>query len=93
MVRDAEAKTGPIWATADDPRITRFGKILRSTALDELRQVINIFDGDMSFVGTRAERPELHRQFAARIQGFDLRLKVRPGLTGLAQISGLQHAA
>jgi len=88
MVRDAEAKTGPVWATANDPRITKFGRILRSTALDEMPQVINILKGDMSFVGPRAERPELHRQFASRIQNFDLRLTVRPGLTGLAQISG-----
>lgn len=88
MVRDAESKTGPVWATADDPRITRFGRILRSTALDEMPQVINILKGDMSFVGPRAERPELHKQFASSIPDFDLRLTVRPGLTGLAQISG-----
>lgn len=88
MVRDAELKTGPVWASANDPRITKFGRILRSTALDELPQVINIFKGDMSFVGPRAERPELHQQFASRIKDFDLRLTVKPGLTGIAQISG-----
>jgi lipopolysaccharide/colanic/teichoic acid biosynthesis glycosyltransferase len=88
MVPDAEKLTGPVWAGADDPRITRVGKWLRATALDELPQVLSMFKGDMSLVGPRAERPELHEQFAREIDGFDDRLQVRPGLTGLAQVKG-----
>ena len=77
-----------MWSSKDDPRITRVGKVLRWTALDELPQLWNIINGDMTLVGPRSERPELHNEFSTRIPGFDLRLKVRPGLTGLAQIKG-----
>ena len=62
--------------------------MLRWTALDELPQLWNIINGDMTLVGPRSERPELHDEFLNRIPNFDLRLKVRPGLTGLAQIRG-----
>jgi len=88
MVPDAETDTGAVWAQSDDPRITRVGRILRPTAMDELPQLINIWRGDMSFVGPRAERPELHEEFASEIPGFSRRLEVRPGLTGLAQVCG-----
>ena len=88
MVPDAESMTGAVWATANDPRITRIGKLLRATALDELPQVVNIARGDMSFVGPRAERPELHEEFTSRDPAFAKRLAVRPGLTGIAQIRG-----
>ena len=88
MVPDAESRTGAVWAQSTDPRITRVGRILRPTAMDELPQLINIWRGDMSFVGPRAERPELHEEFAAEIPNFPRRLEVRPGLTGLAQVSG-----
>jgi len=88
MVQDAEQLTGPMWASGSDPRITRVGKILRRTALDELPQIINIFKGEMSFVGPRAERPELHEQFVRELPEFENRLRIRPGLTGLAQVNG-----
>ena len=93
MVVDAEKKTGPIQATEHDPRVTRIGRILRKTAMDELPQLINIWKGDMSFVGPRALRPE-EREVRGdsssvdirSIPGYEGRLAVTPGLTGLAQI-------
>lgn len=88
MIPNAEKHTGAVWATKDDPRITRVGRILRRTALDELPQVINIARGDMSFVGPRSERPELHAEFTKSVPGFERRLAVLPGLTGLAQVKG-----
>lgn len=93
MVKDAEKGAGPIQALENDPRITRVGRILRATALDELPQLINILRGDMSFVGPRALRPE---ELEVRgnpevlsieeIPGYERRLTVKPGLTGLAQV-------
>ncbi|MBI4219171.1 MAG: sugar transferase [Chloroflexi bacterium] len=88
MVPDAEKHTGPVWAARDDVRVTKVGRILRKTALDELPQVINILRGDMSFVGPRSERPELHAKFVREIPDFEKRLAVRPGLTGAAQVNG-----
>ena len=88
MIPNAEAATGIVWSSKDDPRITRIGKVLRWTALDELPQLWNIINGDMTLVGPRSERPELHDEFLNRIPNFALRLKVKPGLTGLAQIRG-----
>lgn len=88
MVRGAERRTGAILATADDPRVTRVGRVLRATAMDELPQLVNIFLGHMSFVGPRPERPELVAAIAARCPQYPLRHGVRPGLTGLAQIWG-----
>jgi len=64
MIPDAEKHTGAVWASENDPRVTKVGRILRATAMDELPQLWNIFRGDMSFVGPRAERPELVEQFA-----------------------------
>jgi lipopolysaccharide/colanic/teichoic acid biosynthesis glycosyltransferase len=88
MVRDAEKHTGAVWASNSDPRITRVGRILRWTALDELPQLLNICKGEMSLVGPHAERPELQQQFVQQVPGFDRRLQVRPRLTGLAQLKG-----
>ena len=82
MTKDAERHTGPIWAKENDERVTKVGRLLRVTALDELPQVLNILKGDMSFVGPRPERPELMWKFSQEIPDFPLRLKVRPGLTG-----------
>ena len=88
MIPDAEKISGAVWSTKNDPRITKIGHILRKTALDEIPQLLNIIRGEMSFVGPRAERPELHNEFIKKIPEFDERLKVTPGLSGLAQISG-----
>ncbi len=93
MIPNAESNTGIIWSSKDDPRITPIGKLLRWTALDELPQLWNIITGDMTLVGPRSERPELHDEFLERIPNFDLRLQVRPGLTGLAQIKGAYDMA
>ena len=88
MVPGAESHTGPVWATENDPRVTRVGRFLRATALDEFPQVINLWRGDLSLVGPRPERPELYEEFAKEAPGFHRRLEVRPGLTGLAQVRG-----
>lgn len=93
MIPNAEARSGPVQATQNDPRITRVGHLLRATALDELPQLWNILIGDMSFVGPRPLRPgEIDVADDGRlvtleeIPGYDLRHRVRPGLTGLAQV-------
>ena len=88
MIKNAEQQTGPVWANREDYRITKVGKFLRSAALDELPQLLNILRGDMSFVGPRAERPEIVNEIAKEIPGFNTRLLVRPGLTGVAQVYG-----
>ncbi len=87
MRNDAE-KHGAQWAATDDPRITRVGKILRATRMDELPQMWNILIGQMSFVGPRPERPEFYDAFDTYIDGFRQRLLVKPGLTGHAQVNG-----
>jgi lipopolysaccharide/colanic/teichoic acid biosynthesis glycosyltransferase len=93
MVPDAEAAVGARQASADDPRVTRVGRWMRATAMDELPQLWNIVRGDMSFVGPRALRPgEIETTGDGRFEaledvpGFHLRCRVRPGLTGIAQI-------
>ena len=85
MVTHAD-KQGPSWTTENDPRITRVGKILRRTALDELPETWNIWKGDMSFVGPRALALDEQQMLESEIKGFAQRLGVRPGLTGLAQV-------
>ena len=92
MAPDAEKTTGAVWASAQDPRITRVGRWLRATALDELPQLLNVFRGDMSFVGPRPERPKFVQQFARSIPRYMERFEARPGLTGLAQVYG-QYAS
>jgi exopolysaccharide biosynthesis polyprenyl glycosylphosphotransferase len=92
MHRDAEARTGPVWATRDDPRITRVGRFLRRYHLDELPQLWNVLAGSMSLVGPRPERPHFVEVLRRDMPLFDLRTVVRPGLTGWAQIR-LAHGA
>jgi lipopolysaccharide/colanic/teichoic acid biosynthesis glycosyltransferase len=93
MRPDAEALTGAVQAIEGDPRVTRTGRLMRATAMDELPQLWNILRGDMSFVGPRALRPgEIEAESGGRlvrledVPGFEHRIKVRPGLTGIAQI-------
>lgn len=85
MVTDAE-KNGVQWASQNDSRITRVGKFLRKTRLDELPQIINVFRGEMSFVGPRPERPEFIAELEEQIPYYSTRMLVKPGLTGWAQI-------
>ena len=86
MVRDAEKKSGPTWAGHDDPRITRVGGIVRKLRIDELPQMINVLRGEMSFVGPRPERRHFVEQLEKGIPYYALRMAVRPGITGWAQV-------
>jgi lipopolysaccharide/colanic/teichoic acid biosynthesis glycosyltransferase len=93
MIKDAEKDTGPVQAVENDSRITRIGKILRATAMDELPQLVNILKGDMSFVGPRSLRPKEKEVYGnpdetniEDVPGYKERLAVRPGLTGVAQV-------
>ena len=87
MRADAEAVTGAVWASKNDPRITPIGKYLRLFRIDELPQFFNVLRGDMSMVGPRPERPEFVRSLSEQIPFYRLRLSVKPGLTGWAQIN------
>ena len=86
MVHDAEKKTGPIWASDNDPRITEVGKIIRKFRFDELPQLSNVFRGDLSFVGPRPERPFFVKKLLNTIPYYKERFTVKPGVTGWAQI-------
>ena len=86
MRQDAEADTGATWATDDDPRITRVGKFLRSSRLDEIPQLWCVLKGDMAFVGPRPERPEFVEWLSREIPYYAVRNAVRPGITGWAQV-------
>ncbi|CCK99276.1 glycosyltransferase [Clostridioides difficile] len=87
MRTDAE-KFGAQWAEKDDPRITKVGKFIRKTRIDEIPQLFNILKGDMGLIGPRPERPNFTVQFNEEIPGFINRLAIKPGLTGWAQVNG-----
>lgn len=79
---------GAIWAEKNDPRITKVGKFIRKTRIDEIPQFLNILKGEMSIIGPRPERPTLTMEFNDQIPGFINRLVIKPGLTGYAQVHG-----
>ena len=84
---DAEAN-GAKWADKNDTRITHVGKFLRKTRIDELPQLLNVLKGDMSLIGPRPERPEFTEKFSHQYPGFETRLRIKPGLSGYAQVHG-----
>lgn len=86
MRLDAEKETGPVWAEEDDPRLIRFGGMIRKMHLDELPQLINVIRGEMSIVGPRPERPVFVKELSVKIADYPKRLRVKPGITGLAQV-------
>ena len=86
MCVDAEQRTGPVWASEDDPRVTRVGHVLRKIRLDETPQMFNVLSGDMSFIGPRPERPVFVDQLKEQIPLYALRFAVKPGITGWAQV-------
>jgi lipopolysaccharide/colanic/teichoic acid biosynthesis glycosyltransferase len=87
MVSDAEKASGPVWATKNDSRVTKIGRLMRKTRLDEIPQLINVLKGEMSLVGPRPERPFFVRDLSTKVPNYRVRLRVKPGITGLAQVN------
>lgn len=83
----AELESGPVWARKDDPRVTRVGRVLRATRMDEIPQFLNVLKGDMAIVGPRPERPRFVLKLREQINGYRRRQRVRPGITGWAQVN------
>ncbi|MCP5061921.1 MAG: sugar transferase [Ignavibacteriae bacterium] len=86
MINDAEKKSGPVWSQRNDPRITRVGSFIRKVRIDEIPQMMNVLKGEMSLVGPRPERPYFVNKLSEEIPLYKRRLKVRPGITGWAQV-------
>ncbi len=84
---DAEQKSGAVWATANDPRVTPIGRLLRKMRMDEIPQLINVVRGEMNIVGPRPERPSFFGRLRASIPEYTLRQQARPGITGWAQVN------
>ena len=92
MYRDSEAISGPIWAEKNDQRITTEGRFLRKFHLDEIPQLYNVLKGDMSIVGPRPERPQIINELIKDMPYYIHRMKIKPGITGWAQITGKYDA-
>ncbi len=88
MISGAEEETGPVMARLNDPRMTKLGRLLRAMHIDELPQLFNVLAGEMSLVGPRPERPHFVSIFQRKVAGYEQRLAVKPGITGLAQVRG-----
>jgi len=86
MRNDAEKKSGPQWASANDPRTTRIGRVIRKLRVDELPQIVNVIKGEMSFVGPRPERPHFVEQLCEEVPYYNMRHSIKPGITGMAQV-------